>query len=210
MLAVALVSLKGGVGKSTLASALAVRAARDGHRVALVDLDPQESLAAWFGRRADKTNLTLFHNVDNASDAVEALRQTEAPDFVFIDCPPAFIPTIEDAIATADLSVVPLRPSALDLLGSEDAVTTAQEKGRAHLCVFNDVDSRWRGLSEAREYLESAGVPVAKTTIAHRSAFLSAMASGKTGAETTDKRAAEEIDNLWAELKAALKKGRRK
>lgn len=209
MKAIALASLKGGVGKSTLAAALAVRATRDGLRVALVDLDPQESLADWFGRRADKAGLTLFHNADLASEALEALRLTEAPDLVVFDTPPAFVPTVEDAIATADLSVIPLRPGALDLIGSEGAVQITAEAGRPYLCVFNDADTRWKGLAEAREYLEGAGVPVAKAVVAHRSAFMAAMASGKTGAEGSDKRAAEEIDALWTEVKAALGKGGR-
>jgi cellulose biosynthesis protein BcsQ len=48
---VTLASLKGGVGKTTLAGALAVRAAEESRRVALLDLDPQESLASWWTRR---------------------------------------------------------------------------------------------------------------------------------------------------------------
>ncbi|MBI1650135.1 ParA family protein [Hyphomicrobium sulfonivorans] len=207
MKAIALASLKGGVGKSTLAAALAVRAVQDGLRVALVDLDPQESVADWFGRRADKAGLTLFHNADLASEAMEALGLTEAPDLVIFDTPPAFVPTVADAIATADLSVIPLRPGALDLIGSEGAVQLAAEAGRPYLCVFNDADARWKGLASAREYLQGAGVPIAGAVVAHRSAFMAAMASGKTGAEGSDKRAAEEIDALWSEIKAALEKG---
>jgi chromosome partitioning protein len=131
-------------------------------------------------------------------------------DWVFIDCPPAFIPTIEDAIEHADLALIPLRPGALDLLGSEEAVAAAQEAGTPFLCVLNDVDPRWIGAKGAREYLETAGVPVAKTIVAHRAAFFTAMGSGKTGPEIEKNgKAAEEIDNLFSEIKAALKRGHR-
>lgn len=204
------VSGKGGVGKTTLASALAVRAARDGKRVAIVDLDPQESVAAWFGLRKEKQNLSLFHGADTAGDAIEALRLNEAPDYVFLDTPPAFVPTIDDAIGNSDLALIPLRPGALDLIGSEDAVQTAKDRGTPYMIVLNDVDTRWGGIASAREYLESAGVTVAKTVVAHRAAFLQAMETGRTGPEVgKDGKAAAEIDRLWLEVKALLKKGRR-
>lgn len=206
---ISLVSLKGGVGKSTLAAALAVRAARESKRVAMVDLDPQASLDAWWKRRGKGENPTIFGNASTAGDAVEALSMT-GWDWVFIDCPPAFIPTIEDAIDHSNLALIPLRPGALDLLGSEEAVAAAQEAGTPFLCVLNDVDPRWKGTTAAREYLEAAGIPVAKTVIAHRAAFFTAMATGKTGPEVErNGKASEEIDNLFSEIKAALKRGRR-
>ena len=207
---VSVVSLKGGVGKSTLAAALAVRASRDSERVAMVDLDPQGSLIAWWKRRGKVKNPHIFGNASGAGDAVESLQQT-GWDWVFIDCPPAFIATIEDAIAHADLVLIPLRPGSLDLLGSEEAVAAAQEAGTPFLCVLNDVDPRWAGAVDARAYLEASGIPVAKTIVAHRAAFFTAMASGQTGPEVEKKggMAAEEIDGLFAEIKAALKKWRR-
>ena len=58
MIVIAVVNSKGGTGKTTLASALSVRAAKDSKRVAMVDLDPQKSLIAWWQRRGktDKPN----------------------------------------------------------------------------------------------------------------------------------------------------------
>src|ERR1051326_38305 len=91
---ISLVSLKGGVGKSTLAAARAVRAAKESKRVAMVDLDPQGSLDAWWKRRGKGDNPMIGSNSSTASDAVESLKQT-GWDWVFMDCPPAFIPTIE-------------------------------------------------------------------------------------------------------------------
>jgi len=206
MKTIAVVGLKGGVGKTTLASALAVRAAKDSRRVGMVDLDPQHSLAQWWQRRGGTDNPMIFADADTAADAIEALR-LDGWDWVFIDSPPAFVATVRDAIESADIAIIPLRPSALDLLGSEDAVALALEAETPFLVVFSDTDPRWSGADAARKYLEASGVPVAKTVIAHRAAFLKAMASGKSGPEMgTDGKAAEEIDQLWAEIKAALKK----
>src|SRR3990170_3172377 len=110
---ISIVSGKGGVGKTTLASALAVRATRENKgraRVAMVDLDPQASLAAWWKRRGSSNNPEIFANVDTASEAIERLLLTEAPDYCFIDTPPAFVATMQDAVANADIVIIPLRP----------------------------------------------------------------------------------------------------
>lgn len=209
---IAVVSSKGGVGKTTLASALAVRAARETARVAMVDLDPQRSLAAWWKRRGSPGNPTIFTGAETASDAVEALSY-DGWDWVFIDTPPAFIATIRDTIEHADLALVPLRASALDLIASEDAVVMAREAGTAHLCVINDAEPRWKTTHTARDYLLAATVPVADTVVSHRAAYLGALTSGKTGPEIErlgkDQRLSpseQEISALWDEVKAAVRK----
>src|SRR5262245_9710492 len=76
-------SVKGGVGKSTLCSALAVRASKDSKRVALLDLDPQESLASWWTRRGRTRNPKL-HEVDATTEAIELLI-SEGWEWVFVD-----------------------------------------------------------------------------------------------------------------------------
>ncbi len=208
MRVISMVSSKGGVGKTTLASALAVKASASSPRVALVDLDPQGSLAAWWKRRQGTVRgqggPVIFTGADTASDAVEALR-LDGWDWVFIDSPPAFIATIQDAIAVSDLAVIPLRPSALDLISSEDAVIMARELGKRHLAVINDAEPRWKTTHSARDYLLAAGVPVADTIIAHRAAYLAAMTSGRTGPEIDrSNKTQDEINALWLEVLAAL------
>ena len=210
-------SSKGGVGKTTLASALAVKATQEKKRVAMVDLDPQASLADWWKRRGRTENPTIFTGADKASEAIEKLELTERPDYVFIDTPPAFLVVLQDAIESADLAIIPLKASALDLIASEDAVMMAREAGVAHLCVINDADPRWKTTHSARDYLLAADVPVADAIITHRQPYLGAMSYGKTGPEIERKKKGEdksateaEIDALWEEVKRALAKAKRK
>jgi chromosome partitioning protein len=206
---ISIVSSKGGVGKTTLTSALAVAAASEGKRVALVDLDPQGSLAAWHARRKD-SGLTIVTDADKASDAVEDLG--DEFDYIFIDTPPAFIATIEDAIEACDAAIIPLRPSALDIIASEDAVIMAREAGKPHLCVLNDAEPRWKTTAGAGAYLKAGKVHLAKDPVTHRAAYLGAMTSGKTGPEIDRTgTAGDEIAALWKEVKgllAAAKKGK--
>ena len=54
MKVLALLSQKGGAGKTTLAVHLAVHAHLSGERVALIDIDPQRSAGDWWRAREDK------------------------------------------------------------------------------------------------------------------------------------------------------------
>jgi chromosome partitioning protein len=172
----------------------------------MVDLDPLGSLAAWWARRGHSANPEIFSGADTASEAVEKL-ELAGWDWVFIDTPPAFVATIEDAVDNATLTIVPLRASALDLVASEDAVLIARDSGRPYLAVINDAEPRWKTTLAAREYLQAASVPVADAIIAHRQAYLAAMTRGMTGPEidkSEDRKAVAEINQLWDEIKALL------
>jgi chromosome partitioning protein len=206
MYVVGFLNSKGGVGKSTLAAAVAVRASRDSRRVCLVDLDPQESVADWWRRRGCPDNPTLFDGEDRASDAVEKAER-DGWDWVFLDGPPGSLTVTEDAISVCTFVVVPMRASGVDLLASQEAVRLCIDAGVPYVVLFNQVKggTRDRLLEAARAPLFDSDIPIAETAITQRVAFVSAMASGKTGAEK-DTAAADEIDALWKEIKAATLK----
>jgi chromosome partitioning protein len=201
---------KGGVGKTTLTACLGVRAAEDpGAKVAVVDLDPANSYAEWYARRGWPENPDLYRGVDLASDAVEALQLTSPYNWLFLDGPPNSILLTEDAIRVSTLVIIPIRASGLDLGSSRDTIQLCQDYGRAYLVVINARGQHdGRLVDEARALLRSWKVPVAETVIAHRVQFINAMTTGKTGPEK-DPKAAGEIDALWAEVKAAVRKAAR-
>jgi chromosome partitioning protein len=201
---------KGGVGKTTLTACLAVRAARDRDaHVAVVDLDPQSSYSDWYVRRGSPDNPGLLRGADRASDAVEALRLTSPYNHLFLDGPPGSILVTEDAVRASTLVIVPIRASGLDLASSQDAIQICQDEGKPLLVVINAKGQHdGKLVEEARKLLASWKVPVAGTVIAHRTQYINAMTTGKSGPEK-DKKAAEEIDALWAEVKAVLRKAAR-
>jgi chromosome partitioning protein len=198
---------KGGVGKTTLTACLGVRAAEDsGAYVAVVDLDPSNSYAEWYARRGSPDNPALYRGVDRASDAVEALQLTSPFTHLFLDGPPNSVLLTEDAVRVSTLVVIPIRASGLDIGSSRDTIQLCQDYGTAFLVVINAKGRHDAKLvEEARALLRSWKVPVAETVIAHRVQFINAMTTGKTGPEK-DRKAAEEIEALWAEVKAALRK----
>src|SRR5262249_7254809 len=119
---IALVNSKGGVGKSTLCAALAVRAAKDSDRVALVDMDPQRSLADWYEMRGGDAagSPRVFANADMASDVRERLER-DGWDWCFMDGPPGAVRKLEEMVAACDVAVIPVRASTLDVLATTDA-----------------------------------------------------------------------------------------
>jgi chromosome partitioning protein len=208
MITIAVVNSKGGVGKTTLAAALAVCAAKEGKdkRVCMVDLDPQKSLVEWWKRRGKGAESpTIFQGVDSATEAVDRAAQS-GWDWVFLDGPPAFLTVIEEMITAADLALIPVKPSVADLLSTEDAVVLARGAGTAFLCVFNDVGPKEKVVDVARQALFSNNVPIAETVLIHRVSHITGMNAGKSAAEVNrgkDTAAAAEIAALWQEVKAA-------
>lgn len=211
MLCIVIVNSKGGVGKTTLTAALAVRAAAESKRVAAVDLDPQHSLAEWWHVRAggDADNPRVFADENDAGEAREKL-ELDGWDWVLMDGPPSHLNKVREMLAAADFAVIPVKASALDVLATVEAVELARQRGVAHFCVLNECSSD-RLAREAREQLTACRVPVASTEIAHRIGHVVSMGSGKTAAELGAKgaTAAAEIDALWSEVKAAARKAAR-
>src|SRR5215207_1245402 len=108
-------SQKGGSGKTTLSGHLAVEAEKSGAGpVALIDTDPQGSLAQWWNARHAST--PYFAKVELA-DLGEALKhlQKSGVALTFIDTPPAVTTSISQVVGHADLVLVPTRPSPHDL-----------------------------------------------------------------------------------------------
>ena len=208
-LTIGILNSKGGSGKTTLATCLAVRASQDA-QAAVVDLDPQSSTSAWYKRRGSPDNPALLLGEDRASDAVEALRLTSPYDYILVDGPTNALLVTEDAVKASDLVIIPMKASGLDLAASADAISLCQDFGKPFFIVINDKGRGDDGLlKQTLGVLAGWNVPVAKTVVAHRASYVNAVSVGKTGPEK-DRAAAEEIDNLWAEIRAAIKASRKK
>jgi chromosome partitioning protein len=212
MKTIAVLNTKGGGGKSTIATALAVRATADFERVCLVDLDPQQGTARWWKHRGQMPPPEVMVGETSAADALEALIQT-GWDVAIFDGAPGSLSLTEEAIQTVDFIVIPFRASDQDIGSAEFAVALCMRLRKPYLLVLNEVMPRGpnridKRADEAASALISAGQPLAKTRLSHRVSYSDAMNVGKTAAELDrgrDKTASAEIDALFREVMAAIK-----
>jgi ATPases involved in chromosome partitioning len=197
MRVVTLANVKGGVGKSTICSALAVRAAEGGQKVAMLDLDGQETLSSWWVRRGRGKNPKLIE-VDAATEAIELLL-AEGWHWALIDTGPAKLDSIEPAVAVADLVLIPTRPSAFDIEQAAIIVEMCENHGKKHAFVLNAVPSgSAKLLKSSVAFLRQNGFTVLDPHVAVRTAYAAAVTVGKSGPEVDKSEVARrEIDALW-------------
>jgi len=204
MYVIAAVATKGGGGKSTLTSCLAVVAASEGKsKVGLLDLDPQHSLADWWQRRGEPDNPQLYKGIDSALDAIEVLKG-QGLDYLFIDTGPGLLEALEQVIDGADLLIIPIKSSAFDIVAVQPVLDEIWLRGTPYLCVFNECISPKMDATGVQA-LEGEKHPVAKVQIKQRVAYRAAQTTGNTGPER-DPKCDEEIRALWKEIKSMRRK----
>jgi len=204
MLVIALASQKGGSGKTTLSGHLAVEAEKAGAGpVALVDTDPQGSLAAWWNVRTEKTPAFAKVGVFDLHTAIKQL-ENSGIKLVVIDTPPAITDAISHVISLADLVLVPCRPSPHDLRSVGATADLADRHRKALIFIVNAATPRARITGEAAVALSQHGT-VAPITIHHRVDFAASMVDGRTVGEVIpDSPSAKEISELWVYIQDRL------
>ena len=198
---------KGGAGKTTLVAQLAVALAAGGRSVALVDIDPQGSLSQWFRIREDAGNVPRLHLTSvtgwRAQAVVEKLRASY--DLVLVDSAPHAEIEAKIAVRIADLIIVPIQPSPLDLWATEPTLALARVEKRRALMVINRAQTRMKLAESLPARLAALGADIADATIGNRTAFAASMMAGRGVVESAPKgKAAIEILALAEEITKRL------
>ncbi|MDX1575047.1 MAG: ParA family protein [Kiloniellales bacterium] len=201
---VVLASRKGGSGKTTLAGHLAVQAEMSGAGpVALVDSDPQGSLADWWNLRAAAAPHFVQAGLDELPDALERLR-AHGMALLIVDTPSALTTRVGNLIGLADLVVIPTRPSPHDLRSIGATVKLVEHLGKPLIFVVNAAPPRARITAEAISLVSQYG-PLAPSILHQRVDFASSMIDGRTVMELPSaSRSVSEIAQLWAYLESRL------
>ena len=207
---IVIASPKGGTGKSTLTGHLAVEAERQGcGPVAIVDTDPQGSLANWWNAREAPTPLFAAVDIAQLPSRLEALCH-HGIEVVVIDTPPAFTPATQKTLAVADLVVVPVRPSPHDLRAVGTVIEAVEQQDKAFVFVVNAAIPRTHIAVDAVRALAQHG-KVAPVTLHNRIDFATSMVDGRTAGELNGKsRSACEVMELWKYVNGHLSKSARR
>ena len=202
----AVASQKGGSGKTTLAGHLGVAAEAQGAGpVALLDCDPQGSLAGWWNERKAETPLFVHTYISRLSEDVEKMRAAGV-SLLVIDTPPAITEMITDVVRVCDLVVIPTRPSPHDLRAAGATVDIVEHVGKPLVFVVNGAAARARITAEAAIALSQHGT-VAPVTVHQRTDFAASMIDGRTVMDLNPSgKSATEINGLWRYLNDRLNK----
>jgi chromosome partitioning protein len=194
---VALISQKGGAGKTTLAVHLATRAAADGLATAVIDLDPQATAASWGDRRQAETPEIVSGQAVRLPALIKAAEANGA-EFLILDTAPNADQTASLAARAADVVLIPCRPATFDLEAIATTLMLAKAAGKPSYVVLNAVPPRSPIGKEAADGLAQQGTQVAPHMLTHRAAFSHGVIDGQTAQEyEPGGKAAQEIDQLY-------------
>ena len=211
---VALAGQKGGVGKSTVAVALAAEALARGRSVLLVDADPQGTARTWgeVATEAGHPSPTVIAMGATMHRPEQLPKVAGGFALVVIDCPPRAGDVQRSALMVADVAILPCGPSAADawaLASSLELVTEAQTlrpELRAAV-LLTRVQSRTTLAKGARDVLGESGLPVFASELGYRVAYQEAIAAGLGVAEyARHDAAADEVRGLLDEIDTFAKR----
>ncbi|WP_313932076.1 AAA family ATPase [Sphingomonas sp. BAUL-RG-20F-R05-02] len=205
MRTIAIVSQKGGAGKTTLALHIATAAEASGLPSVIIDLDPQASAAGWGDSRQGEAPVVVALPYSRLSHGLTAASAGGAK-LVVIDTAPHSDSVAIAAIKAADLVLIPCRAGILDLRAiSTTAELVASAKKRAFV-LLNAVPPRaTQLLADAQAAVAQHGLEVAPVGLQQRAAFGHALTAGQTAPEyEPNGKAAEEVDHMLQWLRAIL------
>jgi len=195
---IAIISQKGGAGKTTLAIHLAAAAQDAGTIALIVDTDPQATASQWAAWRQDKPPEVIDSPPPRLAVKIRQAREQGA-QWIVIDTPPHADSAARAAVEVADLVLIPCRPSAFDLSAIETTAKLVQLLRKPAYVVFvAGPPNAFRVYQEAGELVESYGTRPCPLQIPDRAAYRHASAEGRTVMELEPAgKAAEDIRQIY-------------
>ncbi|MEO6825105.1 MAG: division plane positioning ATPase MipZ [Nitrosospira sp.] len=199
---------KGGTGKSTIATNLAVQLAIEGRDVMLLDADPQGTASKWIERRNEQ-ELPVVHCTQKLGDIYKtAIDLGQRYEYVIVDAGGRDSKELRTGMVAADKMYIPIRASQADLetLPHVDELVGLARGMNENLQVFallsmapsNPLTNE---VQEAQELLEQfAELKLSQSIIRDRKVYRDAMLAGKGVVEMNNSQAKAEIQLLCNEV----------
>lgn len=204
---VMIAGVKGGTGKTTIATNLAVMRAATGKKLLLVDADEQRSTTIWANQRDVLGIETKWTTVSFGGKALRSqlLRMKDDYDDIIIDVGGRETTSLRASLSIADVCIVPFKPRSLDIwtLGDVKSVIAEMKPVNPNLRVFafiNQADSKGSDNEGSKSILEESDeIKCMPMTVGCRKAFANAASDGLSVTEmkVQDKKAIQEITSVY-------------
>ncbi|MEM5543855.1 ParA family partition ATPase [Sulfitobacter sp. AS92] len=199
---------KGGAGKTTLVSNLAIAYLAEGKSVALLDTDPQGSLGKWLDVREELlgVNPNLRFATATAYGISRAIRSVSGEvDVILVDTPPKADSDVRWVLRESDLVLVPVSASQADVWATHDVLDLAERAQKPTHIVMNRTRSGTRVGDDVARSVAELGVGRLDTSLANRVIYADALGRGLGAVEAKKSGpAANEVRALAQEVAAIL------
>ena len=204
MKTVAVISQKGGAGKTTLTLHLAVASALSGQNTTVIDLDPQASAANWADRRDTEVPVVLSAHASRLRREVTRVAIIGG-EMLYLDTAPHSDGSALEAAKLADLVLIPCRPAILDLEALNNSLAFIRAGHKPICVVLNAIAPIGHDADQAVGALKGLGVEICPVRLGHRVAFARSLISGQVAQEFDPKgKAAAEMDRLYQFIQKRL------
>ena len=208
MRTLAVIALKGGSGKTTVATHLALAAHLRAIDTLVVDIDPQHSARDILGAREEPGPACVTSTGRNVV-AAQFGALAERRDLLVVDTPAGAVEEVGEAIVVADHVVLVVRPTLIDLSGLARSLSLVRRLGRPHTVVINQAPVARESVEaplvkRAMKGLDYMQAPVAPVILRSRSIYQTALERGRSAEEMADRAAAKEIAALWDHIDARM------
>ncbi|MGL4311143.1 MAG: ParA family partition ATPase [Paracoccaceae bacterium] len=197
---------KGGSGKTTLAVNLAVAFSKAGRSVAVLDTDPQGSLGRWFMARRDLLGEAgiEFSTASAWGVSYECEKLKRQVEVIIIDTPPKVDADLRPALREADLVLVPVAASHVDLWATDSVLDLARREGKRTLLVMNRVKAGTRLAAEVAEAAAGMDAELAASRLSNRVVYAETLGQGRGVSEAGKSPATDEVQALAKEVMALV------
>ncbi len=195
---IAVISQKGGTGKTTTILNLAVSAMHDGKRVVIADLDPQASATAWYRLRVDRSLLVQPTHPAGLAE-LRKTAETQNVDWLLLDTAAGTDTTAARAVEIADLMLITCRPLMFDRDAAANSVRLCKVNDRVPHVLLTQIEPQGTQADDVRAALSGLGVDVLPGGLGRRAAFAKSINDGRAATEyEPNGKAAQEVEALYA------------